>query len=600
MQPPDLISESLHSSESTSFPYSKIRCCKARTARETVSLNVYEQRQETLTRLLAVDLPAAQSHLTSACTCRALAPARRIRLVLALLPDGGRLLLPKGPRALAAAARGQLERACPRPVPCGTATGATVDERRPQPEGAALGQLVLLSAVDRWDLLAGRPRLVRVRLRLTRGHAQEEVVSVTEQPCAARPKAVGQHARHFAPARFARNEPQPAFLDRHAHVVLVSQWQHLAALRTLDTEGREQRAVIMAVQKHPAAAIGRSLGLVQRPGELHTLHADDALTTHCVAQRACPVPTRVSVALAACALETSERALRPRVRVRMCECDQAEEEEPGVRHASESCNEPCVERHAPRAEEQQRRDTQDCGQGCCHLTAQRVARLGQFEKGRADLCAAFFVSSLVEESRRQGQCVAGGEFGEPFRGGLRYPLLRLEVCKDESEPLAVPHLPLEVVHQRPREIAAHVDAVLVDGAAHLGGVVCIEVEPPRVIDRSGGVLVAGRRPSVLSHIERWVVVASCHPRKKLAQTPRRGVEPRGSGARHLARPPLILPEVVYLARRKVCKVRRRRASGRAVTGRVGMVHDKGGAVVIQPEEVRRALERRFLRWREAR
>ena len=179
-------------------------------------------------------------------------------------------------------------------------------------------------------------------------------------------------------------------------------------------------------------------------------------------------------------------------------------------------------------------------------------------------------------------------------------MLGLEVCKDESEPLAVPHLPLEVVHQRPREIAAHVDAVLVDGAAHLGGVVCVEVEPPRVVDRRGGVLVARRRPSVLGHVERWVGVAPCHPSKELAQTPRRGVEPRGNGTRHLARAPLILCEVVYLARRKVCKVRGRRASGRAVTGGVGMVHGKGGAVVIQPEEVRRALERRFLRRREAR
>merc|ERR1719401_737259 len=100
---------------------------------------------------------------------------------------------------------------------------------------------------------------------------------MTKQPRTVWSSSVSQDARHFTAAGLAGNEPQPDSLERQADVVLVPQRLHLAL-----AEQGEQRAILMAVQKQPAAAIAHALGL-QRPGKLHALHIDDALATHSVA-----------------------------------------------------------------------------------------------------------------------------------------------------------------------------------------------------------------------------------------------------------------------------------------------------------------------------
>ena len=84
--------------------------------------------------------------------------------------------------------------------------------------------------------------------------------------------------------------------------------------------------------------------------------------------------------------------------------------------------------------------------------------------------------------------VAARDLGEPARAVLRRALERLEVDVDQPEALAVAVAPLEVVHQRPHEVAAQVDAV--GDRPVRGAEVAVEVRDPiRVGDAP-----VGRRP----------------------------------------------------------------------------------------------------------
>ena len=65
--------------------------------------------------------------------------------------------------------------------------------------------------------------------------------------------------------------------------------------------------------------------------------------------------------------------------------------------------------------------------------------------------------------RSENLSVRRDDFGVEARAVLRRPPLRSEIDMHDAEALGVTERPLEVVEQRPREVAAQIDALL-DGA----------------------------------------------------------------------------------------------------------------------------------------
>ena len=113
--------------------------------------------------------------------------------------------------------------------------------------------------------------------------------------------------------------------------------------------------------------------------------------------------------------------------------------------------------------------------------------------------------------RRRGDPVA-----IPERAPLRDAPLRLEVDVDDPEALRVPVLPLEVVEQRPDEVAAHVDPGgdrLLDGRE-----VPLDVgDPERVLDHVGAVEAVVEGGAVLGDQQRQVAVVALQPDEQLRQ-----------------------------------------------------------------------------------
>src|SRR5690606_31145426 len=82
-----------------------------------------------------------------------------------------------------------------------------------------------------------------------------------------------------------------------------------------------------------------------------------------------------------------------------------------------------------------------------------------------------------------GQHAGAGDTGVPECTRLGGALLRLVVDVDDAEPLVVAVRPLEVVQERPHEVAAHVDALL-DRGVDRTQVGIDERETLRIVDRS--------------------------------------------------------------------------------------------------------------------
>src|SRR5207248_6320030 len=82
--------------------------------------------------------------------------------------------------------------------------------------------------------------------------------------------------------------------------------------------------------------------------------------------------------------------------------------------------------------------------------------------------------SQVRIMRRSGvEAVRAGDLAQPAGARLHRALLRLTVDGDEAERRPVAERPLEVVEQRPVEVAQHVEAVVEapsDAAERLGDV----------------------------------------------------------------------------------------------------------------------------------
>src|SRR3954454_17201367 len=109
----------------------------------------------------------------------------------------------------------------------------------------------------------------------------------------------------------------------------------------------------------------------------------------------------------------------------------------------------------------------------------------------------------------------------PERGPLRDPLQRLVVHAHDPEALLVAVLPLEVVEQRPRVVAAHVDAVL-DRPPERDQVIAQEGDPRRVLhDAVDQPLVVERRP-VLGDPDLQIAVVVAQPQQQVVQA--RGVD----------------------------------------------------------------------------
>src|SRR5690606_13518712 len=87
--------------------------------------------------------------------------------------------------------------------------------------------------------------------------------------------------------------------------------------------------------------------------------------------------------------------------------------------------------------------------------ARRATSLSVGRRLRSGLMA----TSSTRDRRSPGDAVRPRDAGEPAGAVLRGALLRGVVDVHEPEPARVPPRPLEVVHQRPHEVAAQVDAV---------------------------------------------------------------------------------------------------------------------------------------------
>src|SRR3954452_25276383 len=154
----------------------------------------------------------------------------------------------------------------------------------------------------------------------------------------------------------------------------------------------------------------------------------------------------------------------------------------------------------------------------------------------------------------------------PERAALRHPLERLVVDVDDPEALSVALLPLEVVEQRPRVVAAYVDA-RGRGARQRVEMRAQVLEPLRVLDAAvdhRGVVVG--RP-VLGDEDRHVAVVAAQAQQQLVET--FGVDlpaHRGRGRR---------PRGGLDAERRAARIRR----------------DALGLVVVDAEEVDRRGDR---------
>ena len=110
----------------------------------------------------------------------------------------------------------------------------------------------------------------------------------------------------------------------------------------------------------------------------------------------------------------------------------------------------------------------------------------------------------------------GSKSSAPSRASLRVPvpaflddpLLRLEVAVHDSEALLKALRPLEVVGERPQEIAAHVGARL-HRAPDLRDKAPQEADAPLVVDLAVGVRPVAVRASVLGDVDRHCRDSPC-------------------------------------------------------------------------------------------
>mmetsp|Transcript_18247 Transcript_18247/g.52737 ORF Transcript_18247/g.52737 Transcript_18247/m.52737 type:complete len:215 (+) Transcript_18247:280-924(+) len=118
-------------------------------------------------------------------------------------------------------------------------------------------------------------------------------------------------------------------------------------------------------------------------------------------------------------------------------------------------------------------------------TVARVARVHQSVAAidPLDPAARILAATPLLAGRRLGHVV------ERRAVGIRAEAV---IVEHHAEALLVPAPPLEVVHQRPCEVPADIDVVLVDRLAHLCGVVCVVGDARGVGRRVVGALV--RRP----------------------------------------------------------------------------------------------------------
>src|SRR5207248_6804700 len=94
------------------------------------------------------------------------------------------------------------------------------------------------------------------------------------------------------------------------------------------------------------------------------------------------------------------------------------------------------------------------------------------------------------------------QVAEPISAVLdRALLLVLEVAVDKPEALAVAHRPLEVVDERPRVVAAHVDA-LVDRARDLADVTVVKIDASLIVHVSVRAGTVSVRAAILRDVDR--------------------------------------------------------------------------------------------------
>ena len=104
----------------------------------------------------------------------------------------------------------------------------------------------------------------------------------------------------------------------------------------------------------------------------------------------------------------------------------------------------------------------------------------------------------------------------PARARLRRPALGREVDVHESEPRSVAERPLEVVEQRPNEVAAHVDTG-VNRLPDAGEVLAQVVDPAPVVDRPVRPHVVTKADAVLRHEDRHARIVGVQPEKLFEQ-----------------------------------------------------------------------------------
>src|SRR5216117_319065 len=106
------------------------------------------------------------------------------------------------------------------------------------------------------------------------------------------------------------------------------------------------------------------------------------------------------------------------------------------------------------------------------------------------------------------------------RTPLQGASLGREIHLHDAEALRVAVLPLEVVEERPREVAAQVDS-LPDRPVRRLEVPAVVLDTARVLDYASGIgSRIGQRGAVLGDVERDLAVALSHPAEDLVQTVR--------------------------------------------------------------------------------
>src|SRR3954454_24150672 len=131
-------------------------------------------------------------------------------------------------------------------------------------------------------------------------------------------------------------------------------------------------------------------------------------------------------------------------------------------------------------------------------------------------------STTWRPSRRPSRCgsvrypVCPRDLRVPARAVLGGALEGLEVDVDEPEALGVAEGPLEVVQQRPHEVAAQVDA-LADRAVGRAEVPVEVLDADRVVDLAVVALLVGDGGAVLGDVERYAGVVAADPREELVE-----------------------------------------------------------------------------------